>query len=95
MRVSPDGTEIAFSSDRDGNDEIYVVDIDGTGLVNLTHHPADDMSPGWSPDGSRIAFSSFRDGRTAEVYVMDSDGENLVNLTNHSKDDRFRSWSSR
>ena len=66
-----------------------------TGLVNLTHHPADDMSPGWSPDGSRIAFSSFRDGRTAEVYVMDSDGENLVNLTNHSKDDRFRSWSSR
>ena len=62
---SPDGKYIAFSSERDGNFDIfdiYVMDADGGNLQNLTNNPwADDM-PSWSPDGTRIVFSSKRDG---------------------------------
>jgi TolB protein len=44
---SPDGRQLAFASNRDGNDEIYVMNADGTGLVNLTNHPAQDDQPAW------------------------------------------------
>ncbi len=46
---SPDGTRIAFKSDRDGNDEIYVMNADGTGQTNLTSNAAVDYSPDWQP----------------------------------------------
>jgi dipeptidyl aminopeptidase/acylaminoacyl peptidase len=47
---------IAFTSDRDGNDEIYVMNPDGSGQTNLTKDPAIDQLPAWSPDGTKIAF---------------------------------------
>jgi Tol biopolymer transport system component len=46
---SPDGRRIAFSSDRDGNDEIYVMNADGSGQRNLTPGPTGGASPAWSP----------------------------------------------
>ena len=46
---SPDGTKIAFDSERDGNWEIYVMNADGTGQTNLTNDPAYDSEPDWSP----------------------------------------------
>jgi Tol biopolymer transport system component len=46
---SPDGTCIAFSSNRDGNREIYVMNADGSGVARLTHDPAVDMNAIWSP----------------------------------------------
>ena len=46
---SPDGAKIAFSSNRDGNDEIYVMNADGSGLTNLTNDSAVDYAPTWSP----------------------------------------------
>jgi Tol biopolymer transport system component len=68
---------IAFTSDRDGNGEIYAMNADGSGLTRLTNSPAFDSSPTWSPDGSRIAF-----GSGFEIYVMNADGSGLANLTN-------------
>ena len=83
---------IAFSSKRDGNWEIYVMDDDGGNLQRLTNHPDSDYSPSWSPDGKQIAFASRRDGN-AEIYVMDADGANPQNLTNNPLYDYSPSWS--
>src|SRR5674476_377998 len=68
-----DGTKIAFSSDRDGNNEIYIMDVDGTGQTRLTDNPATDGYPCFSPDGTKIAFMAYRDGNN-EIYIMDVDG---------------------
>ena len=59
---SPDGKRIAFTSNRDGNYEIYVMNADGTGLRNLTQPPGAGQLRAWSPDGKRLAFISNRDG---------------------------------
>jgi tetratricopeptide (TPR) repeat protein/predicted Ser/Thr protein kinase len=71
--ASPDGQRVAFMSLRDGNWEIYVANLDGSGLRRLTDNPANDGLPAWSPDGRFIAFVSERDGNWA-VWVMRADG---------------------
>lgn len=85
--------QIAFVSDRDGNNEIYVMDADGDNQLNLTHDPAFDSDPTWSPDGKMIAFYSARGG-SPEIYVMDADGNNLRNITNNPASDSYPAWSS-
>jgi Tol biopolymer transport system component len=70
---SADGSWIAFSSNRDGNSEIYVMNPDGSNVRRLTDNPAFDKEPAWSPDGKRIAFSSSRNG-SFDIYVMSVDG---------------------
>ena len=75
------GSKIAFTSDRDEPNvsaEIYVVNADGTGLINLTNHASDDTRPDWSPDGTLIAFQSNRHGNP-EIYVMHADGSDGTN----------------
>ena len=73
-------TKIAFVSDRDGNYEIYVMDIDGSNLVRLTNNNDYDCEPVWSPDGHKIAFVSRRDG-TDQIYIMNADGSDQTRLT--------------
>jgi Tol biopolymer transport system component len=77
----PGQGKAVFTSERDGNAEIYVMNADGTGQVNLTKHPAKDATPVWSPDHTRIAFTSDRSGRS-NIYVMDADGGNVRAVTN-------------
>jgi Tol biopolymer transport system component/acetyl esterase/lipase len=90
--------QIAFTSERDGNLEIYVMavphgtDADGSDQRNLTQHPASDDDPHWSPDGSLIAFSSDRSGNY-EIYVMDADGTNPQRLTQNPAVDAQPTWS--
>jgi TolB protein len=82
---SPDGKFIAFASARDGNEDVWIVGADGTGLRNLTRDfPKDDSHPAWSPDGKRIIFCSTRgDGENDDIYVMNADGTNVVRLTDN------------
>ena len=89
---SPDGQRIAFSSDRDGNDEIYVMSADGSNPIRLTQNASRDRYPVWSPDGQRIAFSSDRDGNN-EIYVMSADGSNPTRLTQDLGFDVDSVWS--
>jgi TolB protein len=110
---SPDGTRVAFMSqeaDASGNDpnyNIYVMDIDGSGLAQLTDDPGEDGFPAWSPDGTKLAFSSTRDdcrnsqaadclrsgdiGPVHTVYVMNADGREQRRVP--SGEGMFVDWS--
>jgi TolB protein len=72
--------------------DIYVINADGSNLVNLTETTASEWVPDWSPDGQRIAFSSDRDG-DSEVYVMDKDGSSVEQITNNTGYDGRPRWS--
>jgi Tol biopolymer transport system component len=84
--------KIAFVSARDGNNEIYLMDVDGTSPIRLTNNPANDIAPAWSPDGTKIAFVSARDGNN-EIYVMNADGSDQTNLTNNVASELAPAWS--
>lgn len=97
---SPDGKRIIFSSYRDDNWDVYVLDVedpprgegaDGSKVLRLTDDPAPDTNPSWSPDGRRIVFHSERDGNW-EIYVLNADGSQ-VNLTNNPGNDWHPAWS--
>ena len=77
---SPDGTRVAFTSIRDRNLEIYVMDADGGNPVNLTRDTAADQAPAWSPDGRRIAFQRTGGGGP-QIFVMNADGSGVERLT--------------
>ena len=89
---SPDGERIAFSSDRTGDYEIFVMDPNGDNVGQLTDSPGEDWGPSWSPDGGRIVFASVRTGDW-EIYVMDSDGGNVIQLTDRLGLDWTPEWS--
>ena len=83
---SPDGSLIAFTSDRSGNDEIYVVQAEQPSAtpVSITQYEGSNWVPAYSPDGKRIAFVSDRSGES-EVWSMAADGTDPRNLTNHPR----------
>jgi Tol biopolymer transport system component len=96
---SPDGTQIAFVSERDGNPELYTIQSDGSGLKRLTTEIALDDHPAWSPDGKRMAFASTR--RPAEtpgqawtaIYVMNADGSGVQRVSPAKASDYSPAWS--
>jgi hypothetical protein len=88
---SPDGTKIAFASNRDGDYEIFTMEIDGSNTVKLTDNNIDDNNPAWSFDGTKIAFSNNLNDNY-EVYTMSADGSNWIQLTYNEANDRVPSW---
>ena len=89
-----DPTHIAFTSPREGNNEIYIMDTKGKNLQNLTNHPARDWQPAFSPDGQWMAFVSNRSG-TNRIYLMNRNNNVIRPLTNHlrSTGDFDPNWS--
>ncbi len=73
---SPDNRQIAFYSDRAGNNDIYVINRDGSSLTRLTSSTASELEPTWSPDGHALAYLSDRTGHT-ELWLMNVIGANL------------------
>jgi hypothetical protein len=83
---------IAYASSRNGNPQIYSMNIDGGGITRLTNSSAEDSFPVWSPDGRYIVFITNRDGNF-EIYRMNADGSGLTRLTDTPAEERHPSWS--
>lgn len=89
---SPDGKQVAFTSTRDGNQELYVANADGSNVRRLTNDPALDVHPCWSPDSNRIAFATSRWG-DFELAVVKRDGTLLERVTESPGLDDYPAWS--
>lgn len=80
--LSPDGSKITYESIRDDmNGEIYIANLDGTGVQRLTSHLGPDGGPVFSPDGTKIVFTSLRDSEYG-IFSMNVDGTGLTRLAN-------------
>jgi TolB protein len=86
------GEWITFSTNRDGNREIYMMRTDGSGQINISNNTFDDTQPTARQDGQRVLFVSNRDGNQ-EIYQMNTDGSNQRNLTNNGGNDQHPAWS--
>lgn len=78
--LSPDDQWLVYSSQGSRQEDIFVINVDGSTQRQLTNDPYNDRAPQWSPDGSRIAFYSDRTGRY-EIWAINVDGSGLQQLT--------------
>ena len=89
--ISPDGKQVVFTSDRDEGLNIYVKNIDGTGLMKLSDSGLNVM-PNWSPDGKQIAFIK-KVNNNFEIHTMNSDGSNITPITQNNANSFAPKWS--
>ncbi|MDQ4128576.1 MAG: hypothetical protein M3151_11615 [Actinomycetota bacterium] len=93
--MSPNGRKVAFASDRDGDFEIFTLDIYTGALTKITRNTVRDAQPAWSPDGRRIAFESPNPmAGDEDIFSANADGTGaIVNEVNRTGDQRTPSWS--
>ena len=89
---SPDGSHLAIASSRSDDYELFVLDLDGSVVHQLTDNHSTDDEPAWSPGGGQIAFRSDRTG-DVEIFVMGSDGSGVRQLTDSPAEDWSPTWS--
>jgi Tol biopolymer transport system component len=92
LDVSRDGRWVAFSSDRSGNHDIWVMPAEGGQMRQLTTDPTPDWAPAWSPDGTEIAFYAYRAG-SRDIWVMPVEAGPARQLTTHPANDWGPRWS--
>ena len=93
---APTTPKILFTSSRDGNREVYIMNPDGSEQVNLTQHPADDQQAVWSPTGEQILFISDRGHKvwgTWDLYLMAPDGSNVQRVFKKEDFRNSPTWS--
>ena len=93
---SPDGTRIAYMSWSEETEsyEIFVVDVDGSNVTQITSTPGGDIYvPSWSPDGTKLAYDYTPEGQMGDIYVVNADGSNQRRLTTAPANDTGPIWS--
>ena len=101
--ISNDGSKLAFVSDRDGNREIYLMDLiwmdgynqwEGKNLVNITKSAEHDWTPRFSPNSNKILFTTyFPNNDNYDVFIMNIDGSEKINLTNTHYYEKYPQFS--
>jgi Tol biopolymer transport system component len=90
---SPDGSRIAFDSNRSGSYDLYVMNANGSGVTPLTSGPSQDIQADWSPDGTKLVFASDRGGDGYQIYTVNADGTGVTKLTSEPLDAELPTWS--
>jgi Tol biopolymer transport system component len=90
--ISPTGSHLAISSDRRGNQDLWLLPASGGEMTPLAIDPTPDWNPRWSPDGNQIAFYAYRSGNR-DIWVMPAGGGPASRLTDHPATDWFPTWS--
>ena len=91
-KFSPNGKRVLFIRNDGNYDHIYIMNNNGTGLMEITNENANDTEAVWSPDGKKIAFISDRTGKYRHLFVMDITGRNLIQLTNGNYNVTSLNW---
>ena len=92
LAKAPTTAKIVFGASREGNRELYLMNIDGSDQINITNHPADDIYGAWSPTGEQILFASDRD-KGYDLYLMDADGQNVRRVFGKPAHREAPTWS--
>lgn len=92
-RYSRDARWIAFSSDREGTEDVYIVSTETNEVRRLTESPFDESRPAWSPNGSQVVFQSNRDG-TTNLWILELEGRTTRRLTPIPHTEAAPDWSS-
>ncbi|GEM_PF-2254367 len=85
-QLSPDRSTLVFVSNRDGDYDIWSMDLSDYSVTNLTDNDNTEWDPDWSPDGTKVVYKSDYDDGKGDIWVMDSDGSNQTNLTPERSD---------
>ncbi len=91
-RLSPDGSQIAFTGNRDGNAEIYLMNSDGGQQRRLTNDASVDQAPTWNSEGTELAFAGNRDG-DFDIYHLRLSDSNVSRLTDNTVEDNWPIWA--
>ena len=92
--ISPDGSRLAFASDRSGYWDLYVLDLDSGEVVQRTNTPQYDSAPSWSPDAEWLAFETYiEDNLEVAILRATGQGEEPVRLTQNHAADHSPAWS--
>lgn len=94
---SPNGDQVAFISDRDGNLDLYMMNSDGSGVIRLTDSVENEGHPTWSPDGTQIVFDRTQEvigfGKISHLYTVSLSDKMVRQLTSSTDNDYYPSWS--
>jgi serine/threonine-protein kinase len=92
---SPDGTQIAFQRNSDEDFDLYLINANGGGLLELTSNDNADLGPDWSPDGTQIVFhtDAWGEPEKYDIAVIDLATQQTRRLTDDSMINSFATWS--
>lgn len=94
LNLSPDGKQLVFSSNRGGNEDLWVMPIEGGEMLQVTTDPLDNVSPKWSPDGKWIAYHVTEEGGVnTDIWIIPAEGGHAQQLTRHEAMDNQVMWS--